>query len=233
MPRDHPAISSWLNRWRTEFDFIFYLADETPTEWTKKCVRQADALSCWCGAGASTELNPCEQFAFSVHLALGTPPGDPARGAHRHRVAAPSLGCAKRDIFMHHHVTLQDTADVGRLYRFLSGRAVGFVAGGGGALGSAHLGAYKAFCEAGADFDILGGTSVGAAMTAALACGVDPERVDEGTHKSSSRAAPSGAPRCRATACSITRYSTGPCGPSTATPPSRIYGGRSSRFPPI
>ena len=40
--------------------------------------------------------------------------------------------------------------------RFLSGRAVGFVAGGGGALGSAHLGVYKAFCEAGADFVVVG-----------------------------------------------------------------------------
>jgi NTE family protein len=82
---------------------------------------------------------------------------------------------------MHHHVAVQDTKDVERLFRFLSGRALGFVAGGGGALGSAHLGAYKAFVEAGADFDAFGGTSVGAAMTAGLACGGDPERVDDGT----------------------------------------------------
>jgi NTE family protein len=97
-------------------------------------------------------------------------------------VSGTAAWLAARDVFMHHHVALQDAADVRRLFRFLSGRAIGFVAGGGGAFGSAHLGAYKAFREAGADFDILGGTSVGAAMTAALAYGVDAERVDEGTH---------------------------------------------------
>jgi len=97
-------------------------------------------------------------------------------------VSGTSAWLAQRDVLMHHHVALQDAADVRRLFRFLSGRAIGFVAGGGGALGSAHLGAYKAFREAGAEFDILGGTSVGAAMMAALAYGVDPERVDEGTH---------------------------------------------------
>jgi hypothetical protein len=109
---------------------------------------------------------------------------------------------------MHHHVALHDALDVRRLYRFLSGCAIGFVAGGGGALGSAHLGVYKAFREAGAEFDILGGTSVGAAMMAALAYGVDPERVDEGTHNIfvKSRA---------------------------FRRPSRICGYRSSRFPAV
>ena len=62
-----------------------------------------------------------------------------------------------------------------------AGKALGFVAGGGGARGSAHLGVYKAFREVGAEFDIFGGTSSGAAMTAALAYGVAPERVDGGT----------------------------------------------------
>jgi NTE family protein len=178
---DHPALTSWLSSVEAGSDFVFYLADPTLTEWTRKCVRQADVLLLSAKAGASTELNMGERFAFAIH-----PPS--ARRLiilHDARSAITSGTAAwlrNRDVFMHHHVALQDGADVQRLFRFLSGRAVGFVAGGGGALGSAHLGAYKAFSEAGADFDIMGGTSVGAAMAAALAYGLSPERVDEGTH---------------------------------------------------
>jgi NTE family protein len=180
-PLDAPATSSWLNSVEADSDFIFYLADDTLTDWTRKCVRQADALLLVAAAGASTELNPSELFAFSIH------PHSARRLVILHEArtdiaSGTSSWLEKRDVFMHHHIALQDTADVQRLFRFLSGRAVGFVAGGGGALGSAHLGAYKAFREAGADFDIMGGTSAGAAMAAALAYGVDPERVDDGTH---------------------------------------------------
>jgi NTE family protein len=180
-PLDDPATSSWLNSLEADSDFIFYIADQTLTDWTKKCVRQADAILLVAEAGAFAEPNPSELFALSVH-----PPS--ARRlvllheARTQVASGTSSWLRGRDIFMHHHVALQDATDVRRLFRFLSGRAVGFVAGGGGALGSAHLGIYKAFCEAGADFDILGGTSAGAAMTAALAYGMDPERVDDGTH---------------------------------------------------
>ncbi len=178
---DDAVISSWLNELEVDFDFVIYIADPSLTEWTKKCIRQADAVLLVATAGAATELNPSEQLAFSVH------PHSARRlvVVHPARVdvtSGTSSWLRQRDVFMHHHVALPDAADIARLFRFLSGRAVGFIAGGGGALGSAHLGAYKAFCEAGAEFDILGGTSVGAAMTAALAYGVEPERVDEGTH---------------------------------------------------
>jgi NTE family protein len=180
-PLDDPGISRWLNSLESDYEFIFYIADQTLTEWTKKCIRQADAVLLVAVAGTAAELNPSELFAFSVH-----PPS--ARRLvilHEHRtdiVSGTSSWLGTRDVFMHHHVALQDSSDVRRLFRFLSGRAIGFVAGGGGALGSAHLGAYKAFCDEGVDFDILGGTSVGAAMMAAFAYGVDANRVDEGTH---------------------------------------------------
>lgn len=178
---DDPAASDWLNALEAELDFVFYLADHTLTEWTKKCIRQADAILLVASAGAGVELTPSERFAFSLH-----PPS--ARrlvvlhDARAEIVSGTTAWLGPRDVFMHHHVALADAADARRLFRFLSGRALGFVAGGGGAFGSAHVGAYKAFREAGTHFDILGGTSVGAAMTAALAYGVDPERVDEGTH---------------------------------------------------
>ena len=64
------------------------------------------------------------------------------------------------------------------LYRFLTGRAVGFVAGGGGGFGPAHVGIYKAFQERGAKFDILGGASVGAAVLAGFSLLLTPAELD-------------------------------------------------------
>jgi NTE family protein len=180
-PLDDDAISDWLNALEAEFDFVVYIAEQSLTEWTKKCIRQADAILLVATAAASSQLTPSELFAFSVH------PSSARRlvilhDARTEITTGTSSWLAGRDVFMHHHVALQDAADVDRLVRFLSGRAVGFIAGGGGALGSAHLGAYKAFREAGVEFDVLGGTSVGAGMTAGLAYGFTPERVDDGTH---------------------------------------------------
>jgi len=180
-PLDDPAISAWLNALEVDSDILFYLADATLTDWTAKCIRQADFLLLVAAAGAGRELNPSERLGCSVH-----PPACRrlvlVHDARRDSVTGTAAWLADRDPFMHHHVALEDASDIERLFRFLAGRAVGFVAGGGGAFGSAHLGVHKAFVELGVDFDILGGTSVGAAMTAALAAGLDAEHVDAGTH---------------------------------------------------
>jgi NTE family protein len=177
---DDPAIADWLNALEHAFDLVCFVADDEPTEWTRKCVRQADALLLVAVASAPAALNASEAFAFSIHQ----PASRRLVLLHSRRAVAVSGTDAwlqSRDVLMHHHVSLQDDADLRRLLAFLSGRAVGFVAGGGGALGSAHLGVFKAFSEAGAEFDILGGTSVGAAMTAAIACGMGPDLADRAT----------------------------------------------------
>lgn len=59
--------------------------------------------------------------------------------------------------------------DFRRLARRLLGRTVGLVLGGGGARGLAHLGVVKAMVEAGIPIDAVGGTSIGALMSALYA----------------------------------------------------------------
>jgi NTE family protein len=177
---DDPSASRWLNSCETEAEFVFYVAEPDLTDWTRKCIRQSDLVLLVAAAGSGAGLNPSERFAFSL-----LPPS--ARrlvvlhDARCEAVSGTSAWLDERDVFMHHHVALSDADDVERLRRFITGRAVGFVAGGGGSLGSAHVGVYKAFNEAGTNFDIFGGTSVGAAMAAALAICGDPEKVDRGT----------------------------------------------------
>jgi NTE family protein len=79
---------------------------------------------------------------------------------------------------MHHHVSLEDDEDFKSLFRFVTGRAIGFVAGGGGGFGPAHVGIFKAFQERGTKFDILGGASVGAAVLAGFALFLTPAEID-------------------------------------------------------
>src|SRR5437899_1494114 len=79
--------------------------------------------------------------------------------------------------------THAEIIDVARLIRFLCGRAIGFVAAGGGSFGTAHVGIYKAFRERGVMFDIFVGTSVGSAMVAGFAKNLEAEHLERGTHE--------------------------------------------------
>ncbi|WP_292449746.1 patatin-like phospholipase family protein [Mesorhizobium sp.] len=181
-PIDDQPILNWLNELEAQAEFIVYVADEEPNEWTRVCIRQADMVLLLANASCSPRLNTSEELALSVH--------PPSTGRlvliHDNRSAAVSGTSAWLDerpyVGQHHHVALEDGSDIQRLVRFISCKARGFVAAGGGSLGSAHLGVYKAFVEAGGRFDYLGGTSSGAAMMAGFARGLDAEQIDRGTH---------------------------------------------------
>lgn len=182
LPVDHNLVLNWLNEMEAETGIIVYLADEEPSEWTQVCIRQADVVLLTADASRSPRRNPSEELALSTH------PRSAARLVliHDNRLPAVSGTAAWLDerphIGQHHHVALEDGADVRRLVRFILGRARGFVAAGGGSLGSVHLGVHKAFTEAGALFDYFGGTSSGAAMVAGFASGFEAEQIDRGTH---------------------------------------------------
>jgi NTE family protein len=173
LPIDDQPILNWLNELEAENGLIVYVADEEPNDWTQICIRQADGVLLVAGASGSPSRNPSEDLALSVH------PPSAARLVllHARRAAAVSGTAAWLDgrpgVGQHH---------VERLVRFISGRAWGFVAAGGGARGGAHLGVYAAFVEAGARFDYLGGTSSGAAMMAGFAKGLDARQIDSGIH---------------------------------------------------
>jgi len=98
-------------------------------------------------------------------------------------VSGTAAWLARLPAFMHHHVALEDQIDIDSLVRFLCGRAIGFVAAGGGSFGTAHVGIYKAFRERGVMFDIFVGTSVGSAMVAGFAKNLEAEHLERGTHE--------------------------------------------------
>jgi NTE family protein len=171
------TVVNWLNTVESEYELVIYLADDRPSDWTRKTIRQADQLVLVAHGAAPRGLNPVEEIALAAH------PVSRRRLVLLHERRVPfttgtGAWLRERDVAMHHHVSLEDDQDFKSLFRFLTGRAVGFVAGGGGGFGPAHVGIYKAFQERGAKFDILGGASVGAAVLAGFSLLLTPAELD-------------------------------------------------------
>ena len=180
---DASEVTDWLNKIEQIAPLVIYLGSREASAWTRKSIRQADVVVFACrGNAPAGALTDVEAFACEVHPA-------PARRLvriHDRRsgeVSGTTAWLARLPSFMHHHVALEDRLDIDRLIRFLSGRAVGFVAAGGGSFGTAHVGIYKAFRERGVIFDIFVGTSVGSAMAAGFAKNLEAEDLERGTHE--------------------------------------------------
>lgn len=173
-------VGFWLNTREEDHDFVVYSCGPEPDKWSRLALRQADQVLLIIDARNPSPVTPLERSAIDIHAK-----------SHRqlvllHRRRAPcASGTADilkhRPVFQHHHVALGDDEDVSRVVRTLAGSALGYVAGGGGAFGSAHVGVYKACIEAGMKFDVFGGTSVGSAMTAAFALGHPPDEINQRT----------------------------------------------------
>jgi NTE family protein len=176
-------ITDWLNKLEHAEPLVVYLGGREASAWGSKAIRQADMIVFACRGDAPTaDLTEVEALACRVH------PVSARRLVRVHdrrsgEVSGTAAWLARLPSFMHHHVSLEDQIDIDSLIRFLSGRAIGFVASGGGSLGSAHVGIYKAFRERGVTFDIFVGTSVGSAMAAGFAKNLEAEDLERGTHE--------------------------------------------------
>ena len=70
--------------------------------------------------------------------------------------------------FKRHHHLKDEKASYQRLYRYMTGQAIGLVISAGGFRGYAHYGIIKALLESGIPIDCIGGSSFGAAIGAGL-----------------------------------------------------------------
>lgn len=154
-------------------DFLVYEAEVGPSEWSLRAFRQADqvifvAKSNTRAIIGELERRLKEQPDFSLkrmHLAVLHPisadqPGD---------VSAWREGRSFERIYP---LRSKRPGDYARLARFLTGKAVGVVLGGGGAKGFAHVGVLRALDEIGVAVDLIGGNSMGALIAAQFACGI-------------------------------------------------------------
>ena len=180
---DAHEVTEWLNKLEYTAPLVVYLGGRDASDWARKAIRQADMVVFACrGDAPAGGLTEIETFACQVH------PVSARRLVRIHdrrsgEVSGTAAWLARLPAFMSHHVALEDQVDIDSLIRFLSGRAIGFVASGGGSFGTAHVGIYKAFRERGVMFDIFVGTSVGSAMAAGFAKNLEAEHLERGTHE--------------------------------------------------
>ncbi|MGH8705918.1 MAG: cyclic nucleotide-binding domain-containing protein [Burkholderiales bacterium] len=169
------ALGAGLDDRESGHRYAVYECDPGDTAWTRRCVERADRILLLADAAADPAVAPLEQAL------LGSQPDVTAARRilvmlHPETTKLPSgtrFWLAPRKLDSHHHLRWDREVDFTRLARFLTGNAIGAVLGGGGARGFAHIGAIRAFREAGIPIDLIGGTSMGALIAVQPALGWD------------------------------------------------------------
>jgi predicted acylesterase/phospholipase RssA/CRP-like cAMP-binding protein len=172
-----PEIIAGLHSIEDEGRFVVYEGDPQLTEWSRKCIRQADRLILLAEAGAEPGQGKVDAYLRRRE--------EQGRAAERDLVLLDSregpaeLGrwMSGRHLRAHHHIDPGSAEEINRLARMLAGAATGVVLSGGGARTLAHIGVIRAIREAGIPIDYIGGTSGGAIVAAQVAMGWDDERM--------------------------------------------------------
>ena len=178
---DSYGLIDWMQRQARMYEYVLYLGDAESPNWSRRIAEQADRMLIVGRAGDSPVLSPLEvqlnrlehpellppQELVLLHATAEDNPGDTAAWLD------------KRTIRRHHHVALDTGKGVDRVSRFVRGRAVAFVFGGGGMRAAACAGVAKALNELGIRADVVGGTSAGSLAAAIYAMDMDVDAMIE------------------------------------------------------
>ena len=167
-------MADWLRRQEQSHSYVIYEADDGWTPWTERCLRMADRVLL-VGRGESapapTELDePLARHSDSTMTELVLIQPD-----HLSHPSGTAAWLARYAASGHHHIRLGRPTDFSSFVRRVTGRGMGLVLGGGGARGFAHIGVFRALTEYGVDVDLVGGTSMGAILSATFAMGLNHE----------------------------------------------------------
>jgi predicted acylesterase/phospholipase RssA/CRP-like cAMP-binding protein len=176
--------AAWANDLEAQHELVVYVADEEVSDWTRRCLRQADVVVLVGDATASPTRTTVEETLddrrkkvdIPVELVLVHPPS-------REIPKGTRAWLAPRRLRRHHHVRAGSTEHVERVARLLTDRAIGLVLSGGGARGMAEVGAIKAMQELGVPIDAVGGTSAGSLVAGAVARGWKVDRISRAMHE--------------------------------------------------
>lgn len=176
LPSDHPAwarFATWFHQQAESATFVVLQAVPGAPAWLERVLGNADHTVVVCDAASDPIPSAMEKRAWAEKarplggkrvLALVHPKGTS-------RPTGTRKWLVHRSVDLHVHMHAQNTRDVDRLARLLSGRAVGVALGGGGARGLAHIGVLRALEEARIPIDFVGGTSMGAVIGAQYSMG--------------------------------------------------------------
>jgi predicted acylesterase/phospholipase RssA/CRP-like cAMP-binding protein len=170
------SLLQWLSEQEIANRYVLYILDSELTQWTKRCLRQADHILFLLSSQQSPQIAEYEQAILSEIKNPGLK--KTLVLIHPDSTQVPlqtSNWLDLRSVDMHHHVRENNPDDYRKVARFLTGNAVSLVLGGGGARGYAHLGVLRALKELNVAIDLIGGNSMGAVIAALYAMQIDFE----------------------------------------------------------
>ena len=170
--RHHPAwhrIRVILNHLEQSASFIMLEVDDPHSAWGHFCINQADEYVEFARAGDTPPQASALPESGLRTLVLLQPADS----------SLPSgTGAWLKALRPHRHLHIREGQErLDGVARWVAGKAVGLVLGGGGARGFAHIGVWQALVEAGIPIDAIGGTSMGSIMSANIAMGRSHEEI--------------------------------------------------------
>ena len=159
---EHHRLAIWLNELEAGSPVVIMAAEPGDSPWTRQVLRSADIVLILARSGHTPKLAPgiMPPSLRRMLLVLHTDGSRPPKGT-----AAAMRACGATERF---HLREDSKADLVRLGRLLTGRAVGISFAGGGARSFCHLGVLRALAEHGIPVDLATGTSLGAIVAAGV-----------------------------------------------------------------
>jgi predicted acylesterase/phospholipase RssA/CRP-like cAMP-binding protein len=171
-------LSPWLIEQESAHRFVVLEGDPKLPRWSERAVRHADHVLLVGDGVSSPELGELELKL----KAMFSTPHSPKRSLvllqpDRRHLPGAAAWLSRRNVDGHFQVRRGNDADVGRMVRIVTGKAICLVFGGGGSRGYAHIGVVRAFEELGIPIDAVGGSSIGAVIGAACALGLSAKEM--------------------------------------------------------
>jgi predicted acylesterase/phospholipase RssA/CRP-like cAMP-binding protein len=165
------ALHHWLTEQEMEQDYVIYLADDSHSPWTQKCLRQADKILIVVDAKSKVSLTELEREVLfnSKRKCAQTRELIVLYPEHTEVPYRTHELLVQREVSRHYNIRHNDEGHMQRLARMILDKGIGLVLSGGGAKGFAHLGIFRALQEAGVPIDMACGTSMGSIIAAAIA----------------------------------------------------------------
>ncbi len=174
--------AAYFDELETRNEIVLLLSTLGDSPWFKMTQRHSDRIWLFARSNARPSIpllpddtSPARQFRL-VDLVLLHHGGErPATSTLEWKYAAEAAR-----VF---HWNGMDEVECRGLARTMAGKSVGVVMSGGGARAYAHIGVIRALREANCPIDFVGGSSMGAIIAAAVACGWDDAEIDRRIRK--------------------------------------------------
>lgn len=165
-----------------EHDVVLLTARLSDADWARRAMGRADRIWMMARADARPSLplmpddpSPAARLKL-IDVVMVHHGGD-------RRAATPQDWVDAADAARCFHWRQGDGRDVRHLARVMSGRSIGLVLSGGGARAYAHVGAVRAFRDAGLEFDFFCGASMGGIVAAGAAMGWSDDELEHRMRK--------------------------------------------------